>query len=133
MEIKKFLQTVAILATCGVAATYAFEKPDVTQYTSADTSYAIAPNEKPVLVREVEQLAVYKLVDGKNCTGLVIADKESKMYQRLSDITCRQPDITSVSVAPLELPNLVAIDFYHNGVMVGRITLNRGDIKDEMR
>ncbi|HCJ9509184.1 TPA: hypothetical protein NV949_004692, partial [Escherichia coli] len=52
MTIKKFLQAVVVLAACGIAATYAFDKPDVTEYTSADSDYAIAPNEKPELMRE---------------------------------------------------------------------------------
>ncbi|HCJ5818681.1 TPA: hypothetical protein NU463_004317 [Escherichia coli] len=133
MTIKKFLQAVVVLAACGIAATYAFDKPDVTEYTSADSDYAIAPNEKPELMREVEQLQIYKLTDGKNCTGLVIADKKLKMYQRLIDISCDQPKVTSVSVSPLELPDLVAVSFYHNDVLVGRITLIRGDIKNEMQ
>ncbi|HHS7556459.1 TPA: hypothetical protein ACTPQ1_004753 [Salmonella enterica] len=132
MKINTFLKAVAGLAFSGVVATYAFEKPDVTSFTSADSSYAIAPNEKPTLLRQVEQIQVYKLMNGNSCTGLVVADKKLKMYQRLFDISCTQPSVSSVSIAPLALPNLVAVDFFHNGELIGRITLNRGDVKDEI-
>lgn len=132
MKINTFLKVVAVLAFLGAAATYAFEKPDVRSYTTADSDYAIAPNEKPVLLRQVEQLQVYKLMNGTTCTGLVLADKKLKMYQRLYDISCTQPTVSSVSIAPLALPNLVAVDFYHNGELIGRITLNRGDVKNEI-
>ncbi|QVW55292.1 hypothetical protein pEaSNUABM29_00252 [Erwinia phage pEa_SNUABM_29] len=132
MKINTVLKAVALTAFVGVAATYAFDKPELSGYTSADNGTVLAPNETPVLMRQVEQLKVYKLMDGKNCTGLVIADKKLKMYQRLYDISCNQPSVSSVSISPLALPNLVAVDFYHNAELIGRITLNRGDVKDEI-
>lgn len=136
MKIKTFLKVVIAVCIIGVATTYIYPEKALADSIPADEASMLNPDEEPVLLRKVETLNIYKLMAAGKCTGLVIEDADKrrghKVYQRLYDISCTQPDITSVSVQPLELPNLVAIDFFHNATMVGRVTLNRGDIKDEI-
>lgn len=136
MKIKTFLKLVIAFCVIGVVVTYLVPQKALADAIPADEASMINPDEEPVLMKKVETLNIYKLMAAGKCTGLVIEDADErrghKVYQRLYDISCTQPDISSVSVQPLELPNLVAIDFFHNATMVGRITLNRGDIKDEI-
>lgn len=136
MKIKSLLKAIITVCVIGVAATYTIPQKALADAYPADELSMLNPDEEPVLLKRVEFLNIYKLMAGNDCTGIVVEDADSrrghKVYQRLYDISCTQPDITSVSVLPLDLPNLVAIDFFHNATMVGRITLNRGDIKDEI-
>ncbi|HGB1822971.1 TPA: hypothetical protein ACIUGV_003880 [Salmonella enterica subsp. enterica serovar Bahrenfeld] len=56
------------------------------------------------------------------CTGLIIADTDAHVYQRLNDIVCEQPKVMSGSIHQLAVSNYTAVDFFHNAELIDRIT-----------
>lgn len=76
-------------------------------------------------MRSFDKPEVYRLMRDDTCTGLIIADTDAHVYQRLNDIVCGQPKIMSDNIHPLAVGNYSAADFFHNAELIGCITLNR--------
>lgn len=88
-------------------------------------TYPVSPDEQEVMLREQYDFYVFKLVNrtGK-CLGIALANGKTRYYQRLDDIGC-DPDVDHVSLTPSEIDGYITINFYHQTVNTGRMTVHQ--------
>lgn len=118
---------IAIAITCftlaGLTNLVNAKEPSLTDFKPTEDTYPMAPDEHAVALRVQDDIYVYKLLNEKGqCSGVAIANAETRYYLRLTDIGC-DPDIDHVSFSPSELEGYHAITFYSKTVAVGRITI----------
>ncbi|EOC3946840.1 hypothetical protein ACKWLJ_004808, partial [Escherichia coli] len=83
---------------CWYQHTYTFGEPDIHYYNPALYSSIINPDEVPELMRNFSKLEIYRLMHDDNCAGLIIADPDTYVYQRLNDIVCGQAKVMSGNI-----------------------------------
>ncbi|EFO0233582.1 hypothetical protein D1H44_11480 [Escherichia coli] len=49
-------------------------------------------------MRNFSKLEIYRLMHDDNCAGLIIADPDTYVYQRLNDIVCGQAKVMSGNI-----------------------------------
>lgn len=122
---QKILMLIATVCfTLAAGLSFAETKPKTLDFfTPTEDTYPLAPNEHAVELRKQYGFYVYRLEDEKGqCTGVALANTKTKAYQRLNDIGC-DPTIDHVSFSPSEIDKYVTLNFYHNTVNVGRMTI----------
>lgn len=124
---RKLLAVIAAVCfTLAAGLTFADSTPkDLSDFKPADDTYPLAPDEHFTPLAERYGFFVYRLENAKNeCTGVALANSETRYYQRLEDIGC-DPDVDHVSMAPSEVPGYITVNFYHQTVNVGRVTVHQ--------
>ncbi|ANZ48765.1 hypothetical protein BIZ83_gp088 [Erwinia phage vB_EamM_ChrisDB] len=120
---------IAIAAVCFTLAaglSFADTKPkDLNDFTPMDDTYPVAPDEHAIPLAERYDFIAYRLENDKGqCTGVALANSNTRFYQRMEDIGC-DPIIDHVSMSPSEVADYITVNFYHKTVNVGRITIHQ--------
>lgn len=116
----------AVCFTLAAGLSFADSKPkELNDFHPADDTYPMAPDETAVSLSERYGFFVYRLENGsKQCTGIALANSSTRFYQRLEDVGC-DPVVDHVSLSPSEIAGYITINFYHNSVNIGRMTIHQ--------
>lgn len=124
---RKLLATIAVFSFLAAGGlTVAESKPTTLEdFKPVEDTVPVSPDEHAEALRDQYGFFVYKLVNtAGQCTGVVLAKKSTKYYQRLEDIGC-DPEVDHVSFSLSEIEGYTTINFYHKTVNVGRLTVHQ--------